>query len=237
MSSKIRVDIPDYYKTKKQIERMKTAPEKALKAVESDIRDRAPGWIAAGVADRYALSDGKSSKNSVSKKEVLSGKVGKLRIKGSLKNNSMVLEYSGRPLTPAHFGMKPIKKPTPGSAYTLKWKVLRGSKGTTAKIKRLTKKQWKNIGRNFTHQSTQNSQRSPWMLQPTGANSLDKTQYIPFQRRGQTEPFRYVARTVSLPQMVTKGKNGALRPEVEKHFNENLEKRVTNAINRYMPRR
>ena len=233
----VKVEIKDYQKLKRQIERMKTAPEKALKAVENDIRDRAPGWIAEGVAERYALSDGKSSKDSVSKKEGLSGKVGKLRIKGSLKNNTMVLEYSGRPLTPAHFGMKPITKPTPGSAYTLKWKVLRGSKGTTAKIKKLTKKQRKNIGRNFTNQSTQNSQRSPWMLQPTGNTKEGGTNYIPFQRRGQTEPFNYVARTVSLPQMVTKGKNGALRPEVKKNFNEKLEKRVTNAINRYMPKR
>lgn len=216
---------------------MKTAPAKALKAAENDIRDRAPGWIAAGVADRYAISDGTSSKSSVSKKEVLSGNIGKLRIKGSLNNNTtMRLEYSGRSLTPVHFGMKPISKPQPGSAYTLKWKVLRGGKGTTAKIKKLTKKQRKNMGRNFTHQSTQNSQRSPWMLQPTGAKDLDKTQYIPFQRRGQTEPFRYVARGPALPQMV-KNKNGELHPEVAEHFNENLEKRITHNINRFMPKK
>lgn len=230
----VKVEIKDYQKLKRQIERMKKAPEKALKAAENDIRDRAPGWIAAGVADRYAISNGEGAGKNISKKEVLSGKVGTLRIKGSLKNNTMVLEYSGRPLTPMHFGMNPIKKPTPGSAYTLKWKVLRGGKGTTPKIKKLTKKQLKNIGRNFTHQSTQNSQRSPWMLQPTGAKDLEKTQYIPFQRRGQTEPFKYVARGPSLPQMVTKGKNGPLRPEVAAHFNENLEKRITHNINRFM---
>ena len=233
----VKVEIKDYQKLKRQIERMRTAPEKALKAAENDIRDRAPGWIAAGVAERYALSDGNSSKDSVSKKEVLSGKVGMLRIKGSLKNNTMLLEYAGRPLTPVHFSMKPISKPKPGTPYTLKWKVLRSGSGTTAKIKKLTKKQLKNIGRNFTHQSTQNSQQSPWMLQPTGNKKEGGIDYIPFQRRGQTEPFRYVARGPALPQMVTKGKNGPLRPEVAKHFNENLEKRITHNINRFMPKK
>lgn len=233
----VKIEIKDYQKLMKQMQRLKTAPEKALKATENDIRDRAPGWIAAGVAERYALSNGKSSKDSVSKKEVLSGKVGKLRIKGYLNNNTMRLEYTGRSLTPVHFGMKPISRPKAGSAYTLKWKVLRGGKGTTAKIKKLTKKQRKNISRNFTNQGTQNSQRSPWMLQPTGAKDASKVQYIPFQRRGQAEPFKYVARTVSLPQMVAKGKNGPLRPEVEKHFAENLEKRITHNINRFLPKR
>lgn len=235
MAKKITVEILNAKKLEKQIERMKTAPAKALKAAENDIRDRAPGWIAAGVAERYAISNGKSSKDSVSKKEVLSGNIGKLRIKGSLNNNTMRLEYSGRSLTPVHFGMKPISKPQPGSAYSLKWKVLRGGKGTTAKIKKLTKKQRKNIGRNFTHQSTQNSQQSPWMLQPTGNRKEGGVNYIPFQRRGQTNPFQYVARAPSLPQMI-KDKSGQLRPEVEKHFAANLEKRITHNINRFMPK-
>lgn len=233
----VKGGIKGYKQLVKELKALKSAPEKALKAAENDIRDRAPGWIAAGVADRYAISNGTDSGKSISKKEVLSGNIGKLRIKGSLKNNTMVLEYSGRPLTPVHFGMKPISRPQPGTPYTLKWKVLRAGKGTTAKIKKLTKKQQKNIGRNFTHKGTQNSQRSPWMLQPTGAKDLEKIQYIPFQRRGQTEPFRHVARAVSLPQMITKGKDGPLRPEVAKHFDENLEKRITHNINRFMPKK
>ena len=146
----------------------------------------------------------------------------------------MQLEYSGRHLTPVHFGMKPTGTQQPGAAYTLKWKVLRAGKGTTAKIRKLTKKQRKNIGRNFTRQGTQNSPHSPWMLQKTGAMDLDKVQAIPFQGRGQTNPFDTVARAVSLPQMITKGKNGELHTEVAKHFNENLEKRITHNINRFM---
>lgn len=232
MSSKIKVDIPGYYKTKKQLERMKTAPQRALASAEVDLKDRVPKWIAAGVADRYNLDGGKDK----SKAAVSSGKVGKLRIKGGLINDTLRFEYSGRSLTPTHFGMKPTVKPPFGSEYTLKWKVLRAGKETKAKIKKLTKKQRKNIGRNFTHQSTQNSPRSPWMLQPTGANSADKTQYIPFQRRGQTDPFRYAARGPALPQMI-KEKGKKLRPEVAKHFNKNLETRVNAAINRVMPKK
>lgn len=232
----VKIEIKDYKKLKKQIEQIKNAPAKGLAAAESDIRDRAPKWIAAGVADRYAISDGTGSGKRVSKNEVLSGNLGKLEIKGGLRNRTMVLKYSGEPLTPVHFGMNPISRPHPGTPYTLKWKVLRAGKGTKAKIKQLSKKQRKNIGRNFTHQSTQNSPKSPWMLQPTGAKSADKVQYIPFQRRGQSDPFRHVARGPALPQMVTQGKDGPLRPEVAKHFNENLEKRIAANINRFMPK-
>ena len=236
MGKKISVEIPDYYKLKKQVERMKTAPQKALQSLNGDLKDRVPTWIAAGVADRYAISNGEGAGKNISKKEVLNGEVGRLRIKGSLQNHNLTFEYSGRSLTPIHFSMNPISKPKSGTPYTLKWKVLRGGKGTSAKIKKLTKKQRKNIGRNFTHQSTQNSQQSPWMLQPTGNRKEGGVNYIPFQRRGQTNPFQYVARAPSLPQMI-KDKSGQLRPDVAKHFEKNLEKRIAANINRYMPKK
>ena len=226
----VRGGLKGYKQLVKELDKMKKAPKKVLAAAEADIRKRAPGWIASGVVERYNLEGGKRE----GKAAMLKGKVGDLKIEGSLQNKTMALKYSGRLLTPVHFGMKPISRPQPGTPYTLKWKVLRASKGTTAKIKKLTKKQLKNIGHNFQHEGTQNSPKSPWMLQPTGAKDADKTQYIPFQRRGQSDPMKHVARTVSLPQMITEGKNGPLRPEVAKHFDENLEKRIAHNIDRYM---
>ena len=231
MGKKINVEIQDYYKLKRQIERMKTMPEKALQSANGDLKERVPKWIAAGVADRYALEGGKEN----AKTAVTSGNVGRMKITGSLQKHNLSFIYTGRSLTPVHFSMSPIPKPKSGTPYTLKWKVLRGGKGTTAKIKKLTKKQRKNIGRNFTHQSTQNSQQSPWMLQPTGNRKEGGVNYIPFQRRGQTNPFQYVARAPSLPQMI-KDKSGQLRPDVAKHFEKNLEKRIAANINRYIPK-
>lgn len=222
--------IKNYKALRKQIEDLKKAPQKVLIETEKEIRKKAPGWIASGVADRYNLEGGRIGD---AKKAVLSGKIGTTRIKGRLVDSTMRIEYSGRSLTPTHFGMTPINKPKPGSEYTLKWKVLRGGKGTKAKIKKLTKKQRKALSKNFSSKGSQNSPQSPFMLQPTGAKSEDKVQYIPFQRRGQTEPFRYVARGPALPQMVT-NKDKQLRPEVVKHLNENLEKRFNHFCDRYI---
>ena len=210
---------------------MKDAPKRAISSIDADIRKRAPGWIASGVVDRYNLEGSKGA----GKKVILGGKVGELEIDGSLKEKALRLKYSGRLLTPVHFGMRPTVKPSPGTQYTLKWQVKRtDGKPFRAHIKKLTKKQRAAMGKNFTGSGTQNSPRSPWMLQPTGAKSTDKTQYIPFQRRGQTEPFKHVAKTVSLPQMIRKGKDGPLHPEVAKHLYENLEKRINHNINRHI---
>ena len=226
----VKCEIKNHKKIVNELNKMKEAPKRALAAAEADIRKRAPGWIASGVVDRYNLEGGKRA----GKTAILNGEVGNLEIKGSLLKNDMEFHYSGRLLTPTHFGMNPTDKPKPWTPYTLKWKVLKASKGTTVKIKELRKKQKKNIGRNYTHQSTQNSPKSPWMLQYTGNKKEDGVNYIPFQRRGQSDPMKHVARTVSLPQMVTQGKDGPLRPEVATHFHENLEKRVMHNINRYM---
>ena len=228
--SSVTCTIKGYQELKKEIQKMRQAPKKVLDGFEGDIKKRAPGWIAQGVVKRYNLE---GSVNE-GKRAVTNGGIGDLEFNGSIHNGTLSLKYTGRKLSPKHFGMDPTIKPKPGTAYTMKWKVLRGGKGTKKKIKKLTKKQLKNIGRNFTHQSTQNSQRSPWMLQPTGAKDSDKTQYIPFQRRGQTEPFGYVARTVSLPQMVTKGKNGNLHDEIAPIFNEKMENRYNHYVKRYM---
>ena len=225
MAIKISVD---YKKLKRQLDKMKKAPYKALRQAEADIRKRAPGWIASGVVERYNLEGSKSK----GKAAILDGSVGRLKIDGSLVNNDLKFKYSGRRLTPVHFGMTPKIKPFPGSPYTLKWKVRRDGPGAKIKIKKLTKKQRANIGRNYTHQSTQNSPKSPWMLQPTGAKDVGKTQYIPFQRRGQSDPFGYVKKSISLPQMVTQGKGGPPHPEVAKHLYENAEKRIAHYLKR-----
>lgn len=187
----------------------------------SDVVNRGPGWIAQGVAERYGIKQS----------DIIGQKVGQVHAKstaigiGGYHKFSAQLVYTGRRLTPAHFGMKPIRPPSVRSAYTLKATIYKGNRETIGKVKKLTRKQQANIGRNFTHQGTQNSPQSPWMLQPTG-NQKAGVDYLPFQRRGQTNPFEYVMRTVSLPQMVTQGENGPMHPEVAERFTEGLEKRL-----------
>ena len=211
----VKCGIKNYKQLVKELEGLKSAPQKVIDRTLSDVRDRGPGWIAQGITERYGIK----------KQDITSGKVGTLKIKNS-GHNTLQLVYSGRRLTPARFSMSP-KSPKPNrGGYTLKASVLKGDRKTIGKIRKLTKKQWANIGRNFRHQGTQNSPQSPWMLQPTGNKKADGINYIPFQRTAQPGEFRTVMRTVSLPQMVTQGKDGPLRPEVEARFTEGLAKRL-----------
>lgn len=229
----VTCEIKNYKALRKQIEDMKKAPQKVLQATSNDLRKRGRGWIADGVVERYNLEGNKSK----GKKAIVDEDVGKVEITGSLVDNTMKFKYKGRRLTPIHFSMSPTARPAPGTQYTLKWKVRReGGKPVSAKIKKLTKKQRKNIGRNYTHQSTRTTQTSPSMLQPTGAKSADKVQYIPFQRKASRpgDKMDYPVKAMSLPQMVTQGKNKQFYPEIEKKFNQNLEKRFNHYCDRYI---
>ena len=219
----VRCEIKGYKKLIKELEGLKSAPQKAVEKTLSDIKSRGPGWIATGITDRYGIK----------KTDITGGKVGTLKITGTGRND-LKLVYSGRRLTPARFSMSP-KSPKPNrGSYTLKATILKGNRKTIGQVKKLTKKQLANIGQNFQHQSTRNSPQSPWMLQHTGNTKEGGIDYIPFQRRKQPGEFKDVMRTVSLPQMVTEGENGPLRPEVKARFTDGVAKRMDHHLKRFM---
>lgn len=226
----VKCHIKDLNICKKKLDEIRKAPEAVLEHTVSDIKTRGPGWIADGVLERYALSGGKRE----AKQKITSGRIGTLRFRG---NNikKLQLVYKGRMLTPVHFGMNPTIRPDFGTPYSMRWRVTKGGDRLNTRVKKLTKKQKKNIGRNFTHKSTRTSFRSPWMLQPTGTKKEDGVPYIPFQRTPETNrKMSIVARAVSLPQMVTEGKDGPMHPEIATIFNEKLEKRFDHYVDRYL---
>lgn len=190
--------------------------EQAIKATMQDIRKRGPTWIAKGVAEDYGISA----------KEVTGGNVVSLKIRGS-GFSDLTLQYKGRRLTPTHFHMTP-KAPKPGrGAYTIKATIKRGNRATIGKVKKISKKQWTNIGRNFHRQGTQNSPESPPMLaSPKGVN-------LPFQRTKQPGKFDEIIKTISVPQMIKDG-SGKLKPAVERQLNTNIEKRFNHYVDRYL---
>ena len=210
----------------KELQDINKKAEMVCQRTVSDVATRAPGWIAQGAADRYAIK-----KNSITGQ-----KVGNVDVKTTATNGGAyhgfraTITYTGRRLTPARFTMKPAAPPPGRAGYTLKAEIRKGQSKQLGKVKKLTRKQWYNIGRNFTHQGTRNSPVSPWMLQPTGNKRADGIPYIPFQRVKQPGNMTEVMRTISLPQMVTQGKNGPMHPEVEKHVMEGLEKRLENHL-------
>lgn len=200
--------IKDIQKLAREIMGINADAETFVKRTVSDVKKRGPGWIAQGVAEEY----------KVTRKAVTSGQLGKLSVHGDLRH--LTLKYSGKRLDLTKFNLTPK---VPKKTYTLKVEVRRGQKVAINKVSKPTKKQYRqNIARNFRRQGTRNSPSSPVMLMFMG--NADK--YRPFQRETQNRTDLRLKRTISLPQMVTEGRNGPLHPAPAKYFSIGLEKRV-----------
>lgn len=210
--------IKNYEALKKQIQKMQKAPKKVIDSTLKEVKakNRGQSWIAQGVAQRY----------NIKAKEITGQKIGKVAFKGDTLK-TLHIEYGGRLLTPTHFGMTP-KKPGKGT-YTLKYKVMNSGKEFKQPVQKMTKKQ-----RAALTKGSRNSPQSPWMLQTTGAKSEEKVSHIPFQRRSQPGKMKYVQKAISLPQMITEGKDGPMHKEVAQSFNENLEKRFNHYVDKYL---
>ncbi|MEE0433899.1 MAG: hypothetical protein UDB11_00635 [Peptococcaceae bacterium] len=198
----------------KELQKIAKKSEKAMTRTVSDIKSRAPGWIAKGIAKDYGLSSSQVKDKA------------KLTITGS-NLGTLELKYSGGLLSPSNFKMSP-DKPKPG-AYTIKATIKRGKRATIGRVKKINKRQRKQLGQNFQGKGRRTSPSSPPMLQTTGAKRVDATTHIPFQRTkygGSTSggPMDHVIKTLSVPQMIKDG-DGNLKPGVAEKFNEGIEKR------------
>ena len=134
--------------------------------------------------------------------------------------------YKGRVLTPVRFGMTPK---TPRASYTLKTEITKGGKKTLGKVKKLTKKQRQNIGRNFTRQGQRSSNKSPVMLMSTGNAHAGGTNFIPFQRVSHRRNDLKAIKTLSVPQMVS-------NPQVEKNIYSKISKELGKRFEHYTER-
>lgn len=199
----------DIKAVQKELEAINKKADTFMQRCMSDAKKRGPGWIAQGVAEEY----------KVTRKAVTSGDLGRVKVKGDLRH--LTLRYSGERIDLTQFSLTPK---APRASYTLKAEVKRGEKVAINKVKKLTKKQRKNIGRNFKRQGTRNSPASPVMLM----RMPNQTNYHPFQRVSQNRTDLSLRKTIALPQMVTEGEDGPLHPAPAKYFNEGLEKRVEN---------
>lgn len=191
--------------------------ERALQNTIKDANRRVPGWVATEVAKQYG----------VSKKQITGNELGSMRITGSTMQD-LKFVYRGRRLTPTHFGMSPTA-PT-GGAYTLKATIIRGQRTTLGKVKRLTKKQRRMLGRNFQSANAVTSNHSPIMLMHTGAGT-GGISYIPFQRKSTRRSDVHPVRTVSLPQMIT---NEKVMTGIYQAIDEKLGERLNHHLRRML---
>lgn len=211
-------EIKAFDKVKKSINDTKKNAEKALKATMSDIRTKAPGWVADEVIEVYGIK----------RVDITKQRVGKVKVAGQKVYDAQII-YNGRVLTPTHFGMTP-KKPRKGS-YTLEASIINnGQKKIHSEVKKLTKKQRKLLGKNFTRSGTQSSEKSPIMLMHTGNAKEGGTNYIPFQRVSKNRKDIKAIKTLSLPQMVSSMRTA---PQIQTTINENVEKRLEHNRKRF----
>lgn len=201
-----------------ELEEIAAKSETAMRRTMSDIKKRGPTWIAKGVTKDYNLTT--AQVKDLSKLKVTGDTLGELSF-----------NYTGRLLTPSHFKMSPTA-PKPG-AYTIKATIKRGKRVTVGRVKKLTKKQRKNIGRNFQRKGTRNSPTSPPMLVGTGNKREGGTSHIPFQRTTQPGHYDKAIRTLSVPQMIQDGQ-GNTKPAVRQSLSENIEKRFNHHTDQIM---
>lgn len=212
-------------KTMKKLNAVQKAPRKAVQETLRYAEKRAPGWVAAEVAKTY----------NIKRNELEPGKAyRRLEIVGN-KKDSLSLRYSGRRLTPVHFGMKPAA-PLSGR-YSLKMTVFKGKPKTIGRVKAMTKAQRKKLALNFRRMGKQKSQHSPNMLMSTGAKSVDKVQYIPFSRprpgRGG-KPRLEKFTTTSIKGMV---ENEEVSARIQEKIADQIPKRLEYYLQKNMPKK
>ncbi len=210
------VQIRNFEKLLGSIEEIQASSAKAIKYTISDIRKRAPGMIATQVTGIYNIKKSEitpaSGKTSKPKKMA-----GRIRIAGET-IDTMTIVYSGRLLTPVHFGMTP-KTPPQGRKYTLRQQVIKGKKEI--------------IGRYLATRTPGGpySKRSHNILMGTGAKSADKVSAIPFQRMSENRTDLRKFTTISMPQMITSEK---VAPIIKEGLDDLLRKRLDHHMKRQL---
>ena len=205
----VKFYVKGYKKLEKELDNLKKAPRTVLNRTLSDVKKRAPSWVAAEVVKQYGIK----------KKEIGDGKTSTLKVEGdSVKEVQLI--YRGRVLTPTHFSMSPK---APKESYTLKAEIIKGQRTVLGKVKKLTKKQRAALGKNLRKEGTRSSDHSPIMLMRTGSQRADGTSYIPFQRKSTNRKDIQAIKTVSVPQMID---NERTAPNISAAINENLTKRL-----------
>ena len=228
----IKVEIKNLRGILKRIESLEGAGEKAITNTVNDIKKRAPGWVAQEVTKTY----------NIDKKEIIPGSTRKVRGGGSEKVKqagklgvygetleTMTLVYTGRPLTPLHFKMKPKKPPTkreskaariPGESIQFK-----GKPGKVAMIRPLKPYEITQMvfkGKETTINGSGKYEGPPFLAKASG-------HYLPFQRKANGK--LHGIKTISVPQMVD---NKEVNDRIYTRLSDETEKRLRHNIKRYM---
>lgn len=186
----------------------KEAARKAIKATVGDLRSRGPAQVSKAVRGVYAIKAADINPNQGGRR--LAGGM-HVQARGESVDD-FALVYTGSPMTPTHFGMKPGAPPG-GKRYTIKATIRKGARKTIG--------HWAPKGRD--HGRYARPSDSPFFLVSGNGGST-----LPMQRHGgKLKAFR----TVSVPQMVG---NDEVAEEAMSGLSELAQKRLEHHLRRYM---
>lgn len=210
----ITMQVENFQKLMDTVAQIDEQGRKAVKATVRDVKARAPSWIAQEVTSVYNIKKGEitpSGKNSSKPKKM----AGSVSVSGET-IEELTITYSGRLLTPVHFGMTPKTAP-PGKSYTLRMQVVKGQK--------------KVIGRYLNTRTPGGpySERSHNILMGTGNTKAGGVSAIPFQRMSRTRTDIKKFTTISVPSMITSERTNEkilkrLQDETAKRLQHNLDR-------------
>lgn len=190
-------------------EALENVPETMDRVVADTMKEaatRGPAWIRQATTEHYGIQ----------KSKVKPGR----KLKGG---SSVTFIYTGGANTLRTFGMKPGKPKKNG--YSVSAEILKGKRVQFGATKKLTKKQWHNVGRNFTHKSTKTSMESPVMLLNI------KGQYLPFQRVSGNRRNIKAVKAISTPQTVGSKRT---EPDIQANIAKNIIPRLEHNLERYL---
>ena len=215
------VALQNFAGLREQLQGMDEAAERAVKRTVSDFKSRAPAWISQAVTEHYGIKKAEV-------KDAITGtkKVGKVNIGGVAVDNAAI-EYSGRPLTPTHFKMKPTKVPAkrekdfrrvPGAGV--------GEGGSDVAM----------VKAPAPYSITAEIKKGKRVKLSSGAflGTNKGTGMIPFQRTGDGRTPIESIKTVSVPQMFT---NPEVAEQIQKNIDEGLSKRLQHHVEQELKKR
>lgn len=230
----INLQIKNFDALKKAVDSINQQSERVIKSTLSDLRKKGPATVRMHVGAMYNIDKKEIQPGAI--KRGKDGSVKEIKQAATIKTSGDTIDtftmvYSGRTLTPVHFGMTP-KKPAallkkqrlvPGAGLKLK-------AGKAADAAMVHQRKAYNIKLTIKkgHPTELRGQYpTPPFLAPAGKNGSG--QMIPFQRMSDNSRKATAIHTLSVPQMID-------NPEVNAAIYEDLVKYATTRINHHTSR-
>lgn len=219
-SETIKMQIRSYRKLLGDLRAIDERTAKAIKATVKDIKARAPGWISTAVTGVYNINKSEVTPASSSARRPQK-KAASVRVSGET-IDSIAITYTGRLLTPTHFGMRKKLLPkgdtrkVPGGNIKMQ---------TPGKVATITPPRAYQISAEFFKGKRQNIRGDAFLATNKGSG------VIPFQRIGSGRTPIKAIKTLSVPQML---KNVQVEETIQGKLNEGLEERFNHHMSRQL---